>query len=84
MMASRKRPTTRSNVGFFLTNKKTVDSEMEGKKTKDNDGDEEATAKSQKLNSSRYRKKFNAQWLNDYSCNLCNELARKRLLRRLS
>ena len=83
MMASRKRPTTRSNVGFFLTNKKTVDSETEGKK-KDNDGDEEATAKSQKLNSSRYRRKFNAQWLNDYSCNLCNELARKRLLRRLS
>ena len=42
-----------------------MDSETEEKKTKDDDSDKEATAKSQKLNSSRYRKKFNARWLND-------------------
>ena len=67
MTASCKRPTTRSIGVFFLDNKETVGSETEEKKTKDDDGDEEATAQSQKLNSSRYRKKFNAQWLNDYS-----------------
>ena len=67
MTASRKRPTTRSIVGFFLDKQKKVDSETEGKETKGNDGEEEATAKSQKLNSSHYRKKFNARWLNDHS-----------------
>ena len=54
MMASCKKPATTSIVCFFSTNKETVDSETEEKKTKD-DGDEGVTAKS------RYRKKFNAR-----------------------
>ena len=69
-MASRKRRfpalTTRSIASFFSTNKEAVDSEMEEKESKDNESDEEVTDKSQKPNSSRYEKKFNTRWLNDY------------------
>ena len=59
MMASRKRrfsATTRSIASFFSTNKETVDSEMEEKKAKGDNSDEEATDKSQKPNSSCYEK----------------------------
>ena len=68
-MASCKRrlPSTRSIASFFLTHKETVDSEMEEKKTKGDDSDEEVTDRSQKPNSSRYEKKFNPRWLNNYS-----------------
>ena len=71
MMASRKRrfpaSTTRSIASFFSTNKETVDSEKEEKESKDNESDEEAPDKSEKPSSSRYEKKFNIRWLNDYS-----------------
>ena len=48
-------------------NKEAVDSEMEEKESKDNESDEEGTDKSEKPNSSRYEKKFNTRWLNDYT-----------------
>ena len=51
---------------FFSMNKEAVDSGMEEKELNNNESDE-ATDKSQKPNSSRYRKEFNSQWLNDYS-----------------
>ena len=59
--------TTRSIASFFSTNKEAVNSEMEEKESKDNESDEEATDKSKKPNSSRYEKKFNTWWSNDYS-----------------
>jgi len=72
---------------LFSTNKKAVDSEMEVKESKDNESDEEATDKSQKPNASRYEKKFNTRWLNNYSwlkhdsekgvlCELCIRILR--------
>lgn len=54
-------------ASFFSTNKEVVDSEMEEKESKDNEGDEEAIDKLYKLNFLRYEKKFNIWWLNDYS-----------------
>ena len=44
-----------------------MDSEKEEKDLKDNESDEEAPDMSEKPNSSRYEKKFNIRWLNDYS-----------------
>ena len=41
---------------FFLDTQKTVDSEMEENKTKDDESDEEATDRSQKANSSHCEK----------------------------